>query len=368
MTTTDLMLLPATDPPGSIEVLHLEGGRWRPQAIPLTGVTPEQALLQVESMLQQVAKELDDPIPEGYLDIMQAKLNALFQAVVPKELGDKLAADAEQSPENDPPVIRLHLDKAIDRYPWELMFDGTGYLGLRNRIARLPLVKTGPRPADGVARPIRDVASLLGEHVLEEEAERTSWNETFKGVVNGKVKLVRRPEKEGAEDTWPTFTALKQEVDLLYLVCHGRRNTDGLVYWSLDDDRPAVLGVSVLADHAATLGLQKREPLVFANACHPLADETPPSVHDLATASFGWVFFEAGATAFVGTVAPISKRVALPFASAFFERLLAKGESVSAALHGTKRQFLASKSADPSYLFYSLYGDPDTVFKQAGGD
>jgi hypothetical protein len=102
---------------------------------------------------------------------------------------------------------------------------------------------------------------------------------------------------------------------------------------------------------------------VFANACHPLGGREGATTHDVASAQFGFQFFSAGAGAYVGAIAPISKRVALPFGRAFFEHLFTHQRPIGDALLATKRQFRDAAGADdPSYLFYALYGDPALTF------
>ena len=367
MTTVDLMFLPAPDQAGgaadvaadlvptALTALHLEGGRWRMQPPPTTFVTTREALAGVEEMLERIVGELDEPAAGGYLDAMQDVMQAMFGAVIPVELARKLEAEAAASAADDPPVLRLHLAPKLDRFPWELMHDGTGYLGLRYRIARMPLVLGGPKPANGTPRPVTAVVSLLGENVLD-KAQRDDWQGTFDGLVNGGVTLQRHPQT----DDWPTITALKQSgADVVYLLCHGLKNTKGAVFWSLNDEKPESPTLSILPQQARTLNLTVREPLVFANACHPLAgNDAAANTSETAKAGFGFEFFSFGASAFVGTIAPISKRVALPFARTFFEQLLKDGRPLGDALLATKQAFHEKGDADPSYLFYAAYGDP----------
>ena len=373
MSTTDLMLLPAPDPPGAardpmsaaergrvpaaLTVLHLEAGRWRPQPPPTAGITPAEALDGVEDLLEDIVGELDDPAPVGYLDAMQERMQTMFNAVVPGELARKLDAEAGAAVPGDPPVLRLHIAPQLDPFPWELMHDGTSFLGLRYRIARMPLVFGGPKPTNGTPRPVESVVSLLGENVLQ-AGEREAWRDTFKDLVKA-TDVTRRPQT----DDWPTLNALKETpADVLYLVCHGLRSERGDVFWSLNDNRPGSPTLSIRPAQAQTLNLKVREPLVFANACHPLEGSTAATTRDIAAAGFGFQFFSFGASAFVGTIAPISKRVALPFARAFFEKLLEEHLAIGDALLATKQLFFERGDPDPSYLFYALYGDPNSLF------
>jgi hypothetical protein len=283
-------------------------------------------------------------------------MQTLFSALVPDQLARKLAAEAAAAPD-DPPVLRLHIAPQLDLFPWELMHDGTDFLGLRYRIARLPLVFGGPKPTNGTPRLVQSVVSLLGENVLQ-AAERVEWQGTFTGLVNA-AGLKQRPQT----DDWPTLSALRDTpADVLYLVCHGLRSDKGEVFWSLNDNRPMSPTLTIRPAQAQILNLRPREPLVFANACHPLAGSSAATTSDIASAGFGFQFFSFGACAFVGSIAPISKRVALPFARTFFQNLLDRSLTISDALLTTKRSFFEQADPDPSYLFYALYGDPNIVF------
>ena len=48
-----------------------------------------------------------------------------------------------------PPVLRLHLDPSLDWIPWEVAHDGDAFLGLRFRVARLPIVPPRGSPGQG---------------------------------------------------------------------------------------------------------------------------------------------------------------------------------------------------------------------------
>ncbi len=81
--------------------------------------------------------------------------------------------------------------------------------------------------------------------------------------------------------------------------------------------------------------------------------------------SFASEFLAGGASAFVGTLAPISNTIAVDFASEFYKHLLGKELPVGEALQETKRHFSTQAGADPSWLFYCLYGSPATRYKLA---
>jgi hypothetical protein len=91
--------------------------------------------------------------------------------------------------------------------------------------------------------------------------------------------------------------------------------------------------------------------LVFVNACSSAAASR--SFRGLT--SFGWAFFNAGAYAYIGTLAPVTTRVACRFAGAFFEAHLNRKLPIATAIYETRRQFV--DEIDPTWLLYTIYGD-----------
>jgi CHAT domain-containing protein len=111
------------------------------------------------------------------------------------------------------------------------------------------------------------------------------------------------------------------------------------------------------------LGFGQQRPLVFGNAC---ASATGPSSNpDRPPASFASRFLELGAAAFIGTFAPISKSMAVDVAREFYTRLLVNGLPLGEALWETKQHYRKLAGADPSWLFYCLYGPPELQFSLA---
>jgi hypothetical protein len=105
---------------------------------------------------------------------------------------------------------------------------------------------------------------------------------------------------------------------------------------------------------AATVerSLARHRPLIFINACRS-AGEVPQY-----TQMMGWAkqFMAAGAGAFVGTLWDIRSRSAAAFADGFYQRL-ADGRTLGQATHETRLDS-ARDAGDPTWLAYSVYGDP----------
>jgi hypothetical protein len=79
------------------------------QPPPADQIAPGAVLGNVETMLEGIVAELDDPAVGGYLDAMQGPMQTLFNSLLPGELRRKLTAEADAAAPEDPPVLRLHL-------------------------------------------------------------------------------------------------------------------------------------------------------------------------------------------------------------------------------------------------------------------
>ena len=160
-----------------------------------------------------------------------------------------------------------------------------------------------------------------------------------------------------SDDNWPNLDHVvnaAQSSDILHLTCHGGVDDQGRPSLTLDPEDDYASIDEILAD---IMEFPAAGPLVFGNACGSAPAAVGPATRSVAVA-----FFDRGASAFVGTIAPISKILALEFAEVFYHRLLIDGLAIGEALRSTKEYFQQSATLDPSWLFYCLYGSPDTRF------
>jgi CHAT domain-containing protein len=160
------------------------------------------------------------------------------------------------------------------------------------------------------------------------------------------------------DDVYPDLSRIKEAMtgDIIHLTCHGKRDEKG-DYWILGPKDSEYNGLRVYSDTELKYlaeGLNEQRPLIFGNAC------SLSSVS--ATSTFGDAFFGAGALAFIGTFASVSQNLAVEFAARFYNHLLANTLPIGEALWRTKTDFSEAGEINPSYLFYCLYGPPDTSF------
>lgn len=246
--------------------------------------------------------------------------------------------------------------------------DDIGFLGVCFQIARLPITPRVPDLSDTTPHAVREIYNLLGRDIEDNEFSFDRWQRTFTDVIPGFKDIQYPPHQQATDGEWPTINQITVAADILHITCHGGLEDDDGLYWTLSDSqhettKHQIRDSTIQLNHKK---LRKSRTLVFGNACALIASEqnSPKTL----TPGFGPAFYENGAAAFVGTCAPITKRVALEFPRKFYEFLLKEGLPIGEALLETKRYFYQQKDYDPtwndpSWLFYCLYGSPETYFQ-----
>jgi CHAT domain-containing protein len=135
---------------------------------------------------------------------------------------------------------------------------------------------------------------------------------------------------------------------VLHFACHNRFDPADGSSIRLDGLFEPVQLTSAGTEHS----LAATRPVVCINACRSAGQA--PSYYKLE----GWAekFLRAGAGAFIGPMWAVRDETAMEFALELYRRLQASeplGMAVMAA-----RQVAASQSGDPTWLAYSVYGDP----------
>lgn len=226
--------------------------------------------------------------------------------------------------------------------PWELLYpqsaggDEPGFLVSLFPVNRWVLA-TPWRDRLTLTRPAfvlpDNSPSLAG---VEIEAVKTLLDSPTASPVKTRQQLLARLDE-------PDF-------DLLHFACH---NTfvQGSGNHINFPDMPFTPGD--LALKAATKPLGRNGCLVFVNACR--TQGTTP----VYTTFENWAksFLDLGATAVIGTSWAVRDRAARPFAEAVYERLSA-GDSLGHAV-ATARAIVSTTIGDPTWLAYTVYGDPD---------
>lgn len=367
--TLHIIVLPTTVTDGPPQVLFDDGGIWR-ETIPPPVTAPQTKLRQdIESFLSGVMKQVGQipppPVsPQGVA--FRNHFANLLQALLPREVRDamKHLADEADRAGGPRPQLNVFFRAGTEWIPWELLHDGRNYLGLRFAIARLPIVAQATEVRPPRDRQVRKVYSLLAKDVLEAPL-LAEWESTFTAYATSPNWECRFPANGGAN--YPTLGQLDEarDADVVHVTCHGGLKEAGQseYFWTLDHQNPHYYDYRITPGIAQDAKLSGK-PLVFGNACASAA--TQPA--DLASLQgFGASFMVGGALNFVGTFAPITKTMAVKFAKRFYNRLfgtggLPSGVSIGEALRATKESFAVETCADPSYLFYCLYGPCDSTY------
>ena len=230
---------------------------------------------------------------------------------------------------------------ASDGIPWELLYPiapgkDEGFL-----IEQFPVL----RRALGQGRSKR----------LRVADPRFVVSSAIPGNAQSEVEKIRRLVGDGALLTGlaELMTAVDAgKLGLTHFACHNTFTPGGGSVIEMDDGPfiPAMLNTAV-----ARCSLMNDRPLVFMNACRTAG--TVPEYTQMA--GWGQQFMAAGAGAFVGTLWAVRSDSACAFAEAFYERIMARQALGEAALGA--RNHIRGSDSDPTWLAYSVYGDPAAV-------
>ncbi|MXZ19557.1 MAG: CHAT domain-containing protein [Caldilineaceae bacterium SB0665_bin_25] len=152
------------------------------------------------------------------------------------------------------------------------------------------------------------------------------------------------------------FLELAEEggAQLFHFATHGNYNQ------AFVDESPIVLEGDPLFPSDLTRrrarGLRREKPLIFLNTCHGAR------VGYNLTGLGGWaqrLVDHLGVTAFVGALWEVHDELASKFAQIFYEELWA-GKTLGEAFFSSRQQIRAMQSANPTWLAYTLYGDPNS--------
>lgn len=370
--TISIMTLPAGAPDALPQYYLEKDGVWRDVSHPLLLSSPISASTlrkQIGDLLLEMANQMRlNPIV-SWAQLL-AKLRECYKVILPEGIRAAIRdALADAPPDSEAPLLRIHQHVAAEWIPWELLNDGENFLGLCFRIARLPIAPSGPRMDALVSRRVKRVFNLLGENVfdppLSDELTR-AWRATFSDLLPDSGQETRYPNHNANPLVFPDvddFMIAASQGDIVHVTCHGDfSKTDNQLYWTLNRFSQQTFTYHITATILNDLNLTQA-PLIFGNACYSSA--AGESSVGLAS-GFGSTVFARGALAYIGAFAPITQAMAVKFARRFYETLLGDaqraGVAVGQALLETKKFFKLQNETDPSYLYYTLYGAPETRF------
>jgi hypothetical protein len=356
--TVQLMALPGLGPDTLPQILLEEEGLWRAAGSPPPSAE-SQLRTATENLLQTVMKSVGGTppaaIPATHPKVV-AHCTTLWRTILSPEFRTSMGQLAPVAGAS-PAQLRLYLQPGTEWVPWELLHDGSTFLGLKFCMARLPIMPHGTEIRGPRQREVRQVFNLLANQVLTNGVLPT-WESTFGPHSPRTAWECRYPSNGGAAPTVNEIDAARS-ADIVHITCHGGlKGENNETYWTLDHNSHDELTYHITTVLLDNVQFSSR-PLIFGNACQSASGAIDLRLKGLATS-----FIKSGALNFIGTFAPISKSVAVEFAHRFYQRLFS-AMPIGEALRATKQSFADQNHPDPSYLFYCLYGPPEVTYAPA---
>lgn len=272
-----------------------------------------------------------------------------------RNLGAQLWADVvpeairRQFWEQGDRIRQFTIASDMDTVPWELLYPVDGHNDNGFLVEQFPVVRrvygqgrTRVLRLDGGAAYIVPPGSPVNAMA---EVEGIS------GIFPGYVR------DRGVHATLAGFNELLDAVpSVLHFACHNAFTEQGGSVIRLGDGplRPSDLAIAVQQK-----GLAAISPLVFLNACRTAGDIA--GLMQLV----GWArqFMGAGAGAFIGSLWAVRSSSAKTFAEAFYRAMISDGMSLGAASLRA-RQEISGDPGDPTWLAYTVYGNPSAEVGQ----
>jgi hypothetical protein len=297
---------------------------------------PTDAVERILAMLRSMAEGSTHYSPGNAQTWIEQAGVGLWNDMVPEQIKDQFWQLRKQISS-----FSIAIARGRDVIPWELLYPLAADTDEGFLVQQFPVM----RRVFGQARSHR---ITLGDtrYILPPGSPKNAQNEiaALQQVLGSSTSAV------DVVSDLNTLIALieSQKAGLLHFACHNTfRADDGgsAITMSGGAFTPMLLNKAVIR-HT----LSGRNPLVFVNACRS-AGAVPEY-----TRMMGWAeqFMAAGAGAFVGTLWAIRSETASEFAESFYGEITG-GSPLGEACH---RARLAIDHSDPTWLAYSVYGDP----------
>ena len=245
----------------------------------------------------------------------------------------------------------LRLDIDSSEVPWELLHDGTNFLGLKQPVGRRLQLPQGVLGNPAAVKD--DTCSFLV--IANPTEDLPGADEEAEGLLQFLLaqQAARRPVSYSLfarkkADFVSIFTELRKGYTVVHYTGHADYKSGRALQLA---DEP--LTVEQIAN---TLGGQ---PFIFANACGTDYTARGPGTRLFVRAAenIASAFIRGGAGAVVATLWKIPDHSSAAFAMLFYEELF-KGTPVGEALRGAKLRFREQRPTDPTWAAFVLYGDP----------
>ncbi len=262
----------------------------------------------------------------------------LWADVVPEAIRRQFWAQADR-------IKLFTVASDMDTVPWELLYPVDGDNDNGFLVEQFPVV----RRVYGQGR-ARRLSLASAAYVVPPGSPRDADNE----VEAVRAQLGEDIRDYGVVERLDLLIALLEGApSILHFACHNQFTDQAGSVLNLAGGplRPSDLAVAVQKH-----GLAAASPLVFFNACRT-AGEIPGLMQMI-----GWAkqFMSAGAGAFLGSLWAVRSGSARTFADAFYRALVTEGNPLGTASLRA-RQAIAEDGGDPTWLAYTVYGNPSAT-------
>jgi hypothetical protein len=353
-------------------------GELRPQFISL-GFSPQsfnvmsmqKALKELRGEVEYIERNLKNPQRLGprdeadALDGLEMSLEGAGLLITDDIFSDDMKAMIARC---DPGTVINWVvrDHDLETIPWELAWHPVMDSALNEHIVlvRAPTSRNGQSEAQAsgqeqVRTPSethswpRRIVQILGDGVAEDANSLRDFDlSSIVQADGGKYELESNFDSRG-RTSWSITDVAKhvRGAHVIYFLCHGIVEEDQQFYLRLGGE--SFYRLTITKVRALKLGATR--PLVFVNSCS--SDAATFSTGGLTT--LGRNFMRAGASAYIGTLAPVTTRSAVQFARVFFESHLTKGQPIPQSIFAARQSLKGKK--DPTRLLYTVYGDLDSA-------
>jgi hypothetical protein len=238
----------------------------------------------------------------------------------------------------------------MDTVPWELLYPVDGDNDNGFLVEQFPVV----RRVYGQGR-VRQLSLSSAAYVVPPGAPGNAMEE----VDAIRTRLGAGILDQGVVERLDSLiTLLDRTPSVLHFACHNQftDQSGSVITLAGGPLRPSDLAVAV-----QKRSLAAASPLVFFNACRT-AGEIPGLVQMM-----GWAkqFMGAGAGAFIGSLWAVRSSSARAFADAFYKALVTDHAPLGAASLQARNE-IAGDDGDPTWLAYTVYGNPSATIDDAG--
>jgi class 3 adenylate cyclase len=277
----------------------------------------------------------------------------LFDQLVPVEIKERMKSTGQGN-------LMLNIDDKLVHIPWELLYDGKGFLCHRFSIGRSVSTQQAVSAAvRALHRPLKMqiLADPRGDLKASYEEGVAIKNEmaSFEDWLDVSLKT---------SDITPDYAKGKiRNFDILHYAGHAEHNTEHPEQsaWLLKDGRLTAAEIISMA------GSRPMPALVFSNACQTGQTDTWKLDENFGDRIFGVAnaFLLSGVQHYIGTFWEIPDEAGSLFARSFY-RSLVDGATIGEAMRQARLALIQKYGEDTIvWASYMLYGDPTTRYAVA---